>query len=228
MAAGHSDNPLSHVIDHDTLELPWFNHERMLELHLPNVLGFQVTRFMVMEVVAALLVILIVVPLARHVARNPFTRGGLMNAFEAMIFFIRDGVARPAIDAHGPNAHGPHDHGHGEHVPHLHEHGAVDGTGHHFDTGGFLGVGPGEHHSPRFAGRSSDFFMPFLWTLFFFILFCNLLGMFPGGASATANINVTGPLAVITLVFVFIAGFRAMGVAGFFVGIVPRWRFPSS
>src|SRR3712207_8911363 len=55
-------------------------------------------RSMVMEVVAAALIAAIIIPLARHVARNRVTRGPLMNAFEAIILFIRDGIARPAID----------------------------------------------------------------------------------------------------------------------------------
>ena len=62
--------------------------------------------------------------------------------------------------------------------------------------------------------------------MFFFILFCNLLGMVPGGASATGNINVTFMLATLTLVTVVIAGMRAMGVAGFWVSIVPKMDVP--
>ena len=210
---GHSDNPLSHVIDHDTLELPWLG-----EIDLPNLFGrFQITRFMVMEVVAATLVILIVVPLARHVARQPVTRGRFVNMFEAMIFFIRDAVARPAIDGgHTEHAHGHDDHGHAK--PDAHE------MGHEIAASGHLGEGPTA--IPRHSSRSSDRFMPFLWTIFFFVLFCNLLGMIPGGASATGNINVTAPLAAMVLITVFIAGMTQMGVGGFFIGIVPKMDVP--
>ena len=52
---------------------------------------------------------------------------------------------------------------------------------------------------PAIGGHGADAFLPFLWTIFFFVLFCNLLGMVPGGASATGNINVTGVLAMMTL-----------------------------
>ena len=38
--------------------------------------------------------------------------------------------------------------------------------------------------------------MPFLWTMFLFILFCNLLGMIPFLGSPTASIWVTGALAL--------------------------------
>ncbi|MDB5353540.1 MAG: F0F1-type synthase, alpha subunit [Planctomycetota bacterium] len=213
MAQGHSSNPLSHVVDHNTLELPG-----LPEIDLPNIFGFQITRFMVMEVVAALLVILVIVPFARHVAKRPVTRGRLMNIFEVFILFIRDGIARPAIDA-GHDDHGD-DHGHGKHK-HIPEH--HDPLG---DEGGLLGAGPGTSHAPGHSGRDSDVFMPFLWTMFFFILFCNLLGMIPGGASATGNINVTVMLAALTLITVFISGMRAMGVAGFWVSIVPKMDVP--
>ena len=74
--------------------------------------------------------------------------------------------------------------------------------------------------------HSADRFLPFLWTLFFFILFNNLLGLFPGGASATGNINVTATLAVMTLSAVIIAGSRELGVAGFWLGIVPNLDVP--
>jgi F-type H+-transporting ATPase subunit a len=54
-------------------------------------------------------------------------------------------------------------------------------------------------------------YAPFIITLFFFILFANLLGLLPGGASATANISVTATLALLTFVVVEISGMRALG-----------------
>jgi F-type H+-transporting ATPase subunit a len=162
--AGHSDNPLHHVVDSNTLELPW--GRMWWEVKLPLIplgpLSFQLTRFMVMELVAALLIAAIIIPL-----------GAFLNAFEAIILFIRDGVARPAIGGHG-----------------------------------------------------ADEFLPYLWTVFFFVLFNNLLGMIPGGASATGNINVTLVLAVITFGVVLFAGMRAMGPVGFWIGIVPKLDVP--
>ncbi len=94
---------------------------------------------MVMELIAGVLMLAILVPVVRHIARTPYSRGWFMNMFEAMILFIRDEVARPAIGGHG-----------------------------------------------------ADRFLPYLWTVFFFILFNNLLGIpSPGSASATGNVNVT-------------------------------------
>ncbi|WZO95977.1 F0F1 ATP synthase subunit A [Isosphaeraceae bacterium EP7] len=168
MAEGHSHNPLDHVIDHNSIELPFW------DIQLPNVLGLQITRFMVMELLAAVLIALIVIPLARHIARSPVTRGPIKNLFETLLLFVRDQVARPAI-----------------------------------------------------GGHDADKYVPYLWTLFFFVLTCNLLGMVPGGASATGNINVTAVLAVMTLGTVILAGSRAMGPVGFWVGIVPHLDVPA-
>jgi len=173
--AAHADNPLHHVVDASTLEIPW--GKSALEIHLPHfnfgLFEFQMTRFMAMELIAACLIALIIIPLARHVAKHPVTRGAFLNAFEAILLFIRDGIARPAIGGHG-----------------------------------------------------ADEFLPYLWTVFFFVLFNNLLGMIPGGASATGNINVTFVLAVITFGVVLFAGMRAMGPLGFWIGIVPKLDVP--
>ena len=54
-------------------------------------------------------------------------------------------------------------------------------------------------------------YAPFVLTLFFFILFANLLGLIPYGSTATGNISVTAMLALITLVVVETAGMRAQG-----------------
>jgi F-type H+-transporting ATPase subunit a len=53
--------------------------------------------------------------------------------------------------------------------------------------------------------------VPFILTLFFFILFANLLGLIPYGSTATGNISVTAMLAVITFLVVEFAGMRAQG-----------------
>jgi F-type H+-transporting ATPase subunit a len=169
---GH-DSPLSHVVDHPTLELPTLSFPYALEIPLPRIGGIQVTRFMVTELIAAVLVALVIIPLARHVARRHVSHGVFMNMFESMVLFVRDQVARPAIGGHG-----------------------------------------------------ADRFLPFLWTVFFFVLFNNILGLIPGMASATGNINVTGVLALMTLGTVLMAGMSELGVAGFWVGIVPHMDVP--
>src|SRR3954447_11895236 len=79
---------------------------------------------------------------------------------------------------------------------------------------------------PAIGGHGADAFLPYLSTLFFFILFNNLLGLIPGFASATGNINVTAVLAMMTLGTVILAGMREMGPVGFWVGIVPHMDVP--
>lgn len=52
-------------------------------------------------------------------------------------------------------------------------------------------------------------YTPFLLTIFFFILFNNLLGIipfFPGGANITGNIGVTGVLAAFTFIITTVSG----------------------
>jgi F-type H+-transporting ATPase subunit a len=172
--AEHSQSPLSHVADQFTIELPWWNPPTFeYQVKLPEILGFHLTKLMVMELIVALLMIAVLVPVVRHIAKTPYSRGWFMNLFEAMLLFIRDDVARPAIGGHG-----------------------------------------------------ADRFLPYLWTVFFFVLFNNLLGMFPGGATATGNINVTAVLALMTLVVVIGAGTRELGAVGFWLGLVPHMDVP--
>jgi F-type H+-transporting ATPase subunit a len=62
------------------------------------------------------------------------------------------------------------------------------------------------------VGHHGDAFVPFVLTLFFFILFANVLGLIPYGATATGNISVTATLAIITAIVVELAGIRAQGL----------------
>jgi F-type H+-transporting ATPase subunit a len=112
-------------------------------IHLPKIGNFQITKFMILELLAAGLLLAVYIPMARRIKNGELPRGPWWNAFEVLLTFIRNEVARPAL-----------------------------GT------------------------RHADKFVPFLWTLFLFILFNNLLGMFPFMASPTASIWVTGGLAL--------------------------------
>jgi F-type H+-transporting ATPase subunit a len=62
------------------------------------------------------------------------------------------------------------------------------------------------------VGPHGNAFVPYLITIFFFILFANLLGLIPYGATATGNISVTATLAILTFFVIEIAGMRAQGV----------------
>ncbi|MEM7181590.1 MAG: F0F1 ATP synthase subunit A [Spirochaetota bacterium] len=81
----------------------------------------------------------------------------------------------------------------------------------------------------------------YVLSLFFFILFCNLFGLIPpvgeylalgnshsfianfwSGITATGDVSVTGSLAAITFLLIFVTGFAKQGPSFFFVGIVPK------
>jgi F-type H+-transporting ATPase subunit a len=63
------------------------------------------------------------------------------------------------------------------------------------------------------VGHHGERFYPYIISVFFFILACNLLGLVPWGTSPTANISVTAALAIITFVTVEAAGMRDLGFA---------------
>ncbi len=65
----------------------------------------------------------------------------------------------------------------------------------------------GKEEGPRYV--------PFLLTAFFFILFMNMLGLFPWMATATGNIAVTCALALCTFTLTQVAGIRAAGFGGY-------------
>ena len=69
-------------------------------------------------------------------------------------------------------------------------------------------------------GHGGEKFAPYILTLFFFILYCNLLGLFPWGAAATGNIAVTAALALTAFVTVEVAGMVALGPKGYLKTIV--------
>lgn len=65
-------------------------------------------------------------------------------------------------------------------------------------------------------GEKGKIWFPFLITLFSFILFCNLLGMFPGFTSPTSEINVTATLAIIVFLVVQTYGIIHNGPSKYF------------
>ena len=134
---------------------------------------FQVTKFMVLELVAAGLIILIYVPVARWARTGAPPRGFLWNTFESILTFIRDQVAKPCI---------------------------------------------GEH--------DADKYVPFLWTLFLFILCCNLLGMLPYMGSPTASISVTAALALCSFLVIHGAAIAKMGPLHYLKSYAPHMEVP--
>ena len=79
---------------------------------------------------------------------------------------------------------------------------------------------------PAIGQHDADRFLPFLWTMFFFILFCNLLGMVPWAGSPTGSLSVTAALAVITFCAVVGTGMAKFGPVGFWRSLVPHMELP--
>jgi F-type H+-transporting ATPase subunit a len=104
---------------------------------------FVLTKFMILEVLAAAFLLYIFIPLARKIHQGGVPRGIFHNLFESILVFIRNEVARPVLGA-----------------------------------------------------KEGDRLVPYLWTVFLFILVCNLLGMVPLLGSPTASIWMTGSLAL--------------------------------
>jgi F-type H+-transporting ATPase subunit a len=61
------------------------------------------------------------------------------------------------------------------------------------------------------VGPHGNGYVPFLLTIFFFILFANMLGLVPYGATATGNISVTAMLAIVSFIVIELAGMKAQG-----------------
>ena len=133
----------------------------------------KLTKFMVLEVVAATLVAFVFIRLAGQMKGGERPRGRVWNMLEALLVFIRDEVARPCI---------------------------------------------GEHEAKKF--------LPLIWTLFFFVLGCNLLGLVPWLGSPTGALATTGTLAMITFLCVIGAGMAKMGPVGFWFAQVPSMELP--
>ncbi|MEN6575770.1 MAG: F0F1 ATP synthase subunit A [Phycisphaerales bacterium] len=92
-------------------------------------------------------------------------------------------------------------------------------------------------------GSHADRYIGFLWTAFFFILTLNLVAMIPTekvislvtgrrshfGGPATANIWITGALAIVSFVMTHVWGIRQHGLIGYLAHLAPpapAWLMP--
>jgi F-type H+-transporting ATPase subunit a len=219
--------------------------------------GFCISRFMIIQLVVAAILVFLFARLALHVRAEGTPKGRLWNLLETFLLFLRDNVIRPSIDGE----HGDHDdHGHGE-VPHGDPRHDVPGDKHF----GYKGqthhpvvaadgveaipgqdphvrdathVGPhGEDNGHDYAhvhghgvahahARESDKFVPYLWTLFFFVLFCNLFGILPWLGSPTGAFTTTLVLAGCTFLAGFIGGNIKFGPVGYWLNQIPSMDLP--
>jgi F-type H+-transporting ATPase subunit a len=158
-----------------------------------------VTKHQILLVVAAIAVAVPYILLARRVQDGTPPRGRFWNFLEMLLLFIRDGVARPNISA----GHHHDDH-HGDH----------HADGHH-----------GDHAKPHAAtAHYADRFVPFLWTMFLFILACNLLGMIPFLGSPTGELSVTLVLAAFVFLVINVSAIMKLGPVGYISAFIPRLK----
>ncbi len=75
---------------------------------------------------------------------------------------------------------------------------------------------------PVMGVETAKKYLPFFLSIFFFILFMNVMGLVPGSATATASIFITGALAAITLFSIVICGMVVQGPIAFWKNLVPH------
>jgi F-type H+-transporting ATPase subunit a len=136
---------------------------------------------------------------------------------EVFLVFIRDQIARPVLGSHD---HGNEEHGHDDH---CHAAAHAHGERHEGDDHGHKPAAHA-HHAP--AVDPATRFLPLLWTIFFFVLGCNLMGMLPWAGAPTSAFAVTAAMALVTLATVVISGMFQFGVAGFFLNQIPGMDLP--
>jgi len=75
---------------------------------------------------------------------------------------------------------------------------------------------------PYLGEKDGLIMTPLFCSLFCFILTMNLLGLIPAFYTASANVSVTGALALVTLAFMLVGAMVRNGVGPFFKGFMPH------
>lgn len=135
--------------------------------------GFAISKFMIIEVIVAILLFIAFTWLAGKVSGGSAPKGKSWNLLESFLTFIRNDVVLP---------------------------------------------GMGEHDTDRF--------MPFFWTVFMFILGCNLMGMLPWVGAPSASLGMTAALAIIVFVLGLFLGIKQFGVLGYLKNLMPSLGLP--
>lgn len=71
------------------------------------------------------------------------------------------------------------------------------------------------------AGHKGKKFFPFIFSLFLFVLFVNMIGLVPLSFAPTAHISITLALGLLVFTVVTIVGIAKQGLVGFFGHFVP-------
>ncbi|MGZ8494312.1 MAG: F0F1 ATP synthase subunit A [Candidatus Binatia bacterium] len=82
--------------------------------------------------------------------------------------------------------------------------------------------------SDAIIGKAGRKYVPFYGTFFFFILLSNLMGLLPGFAPPTGNLNTTIGLALVSFIGYNVIGVREQGVAYFKHFVGPMTGLPGS
>ena len=135
--------------------------------------GFGITKYMVIEVIVAVVLLLVFRWLAGKIQHGGAPRGKAWNLLESIVCFVKTDVVEKGIEP---------------------------------------------HESPRY--------MPLFWTIFFFILGCNLMGMIPWMGSPTASLALTGVLALVVMGVGGYEGIKKFGVLGYLKNLCPELGLP--
>jgi F-type H+-transporting ATPase subunit a len=71
-------------------------------------------------------------------------------------------------------------------------------------------------------GKGYERYLPYLLTIFFFILLSNLFGLLPYSVTVTSNIAVTAALAGLSFIMTQLGGIRNYGFFGYFKAMIPH------
>ena len=165
--------------------------------------------------------------MAKRIATGERPRGRVWNFFETFLLFIRDEIARSAI--HDDHHHDHGDESHGEHAHGGHEHGKHEDAGHgHHEHATASAATVAHATAGHEVGHShtADKFVPLLWTIFFFVLFSNLMGMLPWVGAPTGSFSVTLGLAAVSIGASILFGKLKFGFFGFWVNQIPQMDLP--
>lgn len=136
--------------------------------------GLGITRYMIIEVVVALLLFVVFRWLGGKIVTGDAPKGKAWNLLEGFLSFIKTDVVEKGIEP---------------------------------------------HESPKF--------MPLLWTIFLFILGCNLMGMLPWVGSPTASFGVACVLALVVFLVGSYLGIQKFGFVGYLKNLCPDLGLPT-
>ncbi|HOH68690.1 MAG TPA: F0F1 ATP synthase subunit A [Bacilli bacterium] len=165
------DIVMHHLTDH-TITTGFIGkiNEQYLSNKLFGIFDMRITRWVVMLWVAAVVCLIVFVPIARKIKNAKYgSSSKWVNLWEVLISFVHDEIVEPNFD----------------------------------------------HHYVKKA-------MPYFLSVFFFVLFCNLVGLIPGMSTATGNLAVTAGLAILTLLGMIGVGMIKQGPFSYWAGLVPH------